>query len=54
MPTKLRSSRSITLLAVVAVGTWAAVWWLERERSAAGRATVVAGAGGVDGESVTR
>lgn len=46
--------RSITILAVLALVTWAAVWWLERERGATQQTATMAAADAVDGESVTR
>ena len=53
-PTGARRPRSITILAVLALITWAAVWWLERERGVAQQTANMAAADAVDGESVTR
>ncbi|MEI6240049.1 MAG: hypothetical protein WCR51_06645 [Planctomycetia bacterium] len=47
-------SRSVTLLAIVAVATWAAVWWIERQRLDERTSAVMAHADTVDGEAVTR
>lgn len=47
-------SRSVTILAIVALATWAAVWWIERGRSGAPGAAVMAQADALDGEAVVR
>lgn len=47
-------SRSVTILAIVALATWAAVWWIERGRGDAPGAAVMAHADAPDGEAVVR
>jgi hypothetical protein len=49
-----RRSRSITILAVVALCTWTAAWLLERQQGAARQAATSAPTEAGDGESVTR
>ena len=49
-----RSSRSITILAVIAMVTWAAVWWLERQHDFGRQPAAMAASDGVGEESVTR
>ena len=46
--------RSVTLLTVIAVATWAAAWWIERGRSGEHEAAVVAHGDAAPGAEVVR
>jgi len=46
--------RSVTLLTIVAVAMWAAVWWIERGRSREREAAIVAHADAAPGAEVVR
>jgi len=45
---------SVTVLALVAVGTWAAVWFLERQRAEARQSVTMAATAAREQQSVTR
>lgn len=47
-------SRSVAMLAVVALLTWAAVWWIERGRGGDTGAGVMESATALPGEAVVR
>ena len=46
--------RSVMLLTIIAVATWAAAWWIERGRSREHAAAVVAHADAAPGAEVVR